>query len=352
MAMKSPLFELTKSSGATFEQSGEWELPHFYSGIAEEYESALAGVVIRDVSPSCRLRFSGEDHLDFLHRMTTNGFLETPPGTGFRAVFTDNRGRILEVGTFYREEDRTLAVLSPGASQRIQEWLDRYIFAEKIEMKDLTEDTGMIDVLGSGTIELAREKLSVELAALAAHDQAVIDPSGLAAARIDMGTWIGLRVWGSVADVETVWHSVLEGGGTPCGEEAFSILRIEAGFPLQHRELSEDYNPWEAGLADAIHMDKGCYIGQEVVARLDTYDKVKQHLSGLRLAPGELPEPGSALTAGPRQVGTITSTAVSPRFGNIALGYVRKTHCEAETELEYLAAGNQGKARVAALPFS
>ena len=352
MAMKSSLFELTKSSGATFANSGEWEQPRFYSGIAKEYESALAGVVIRDVSASSRLRFSGEDHLDFLHRMTTNGFLETVPGTGLRAVFTDNRGRIIELGTFYREHDGTLAVLSPGASQRIQEWLDRYIFAEKIEMKDLTEDTAMVDVVGGGALELAREKLSVELTTLAAHEQVVVSPSGLAASRIDMGTWIGLRIWGRVADVETVWRSVVEGGATPCGEEAFSIHRIEAGIPLQHHELNEDYNPWEAGLADAIHMNKGCYIGQEVVARLDTYDKVKQHLSGLRLAPGELPELGTPLTAGTRQVGTITSAAVSPRFGNIALGYVRNAHSAVQNELEYFASGNERIARVTALPFS
>ena len=352
MSLKSPLFELTKAYGATFAESGEWELPRFYSGISVEYDSALTGVVIRDVSTSSRLRFSGDDHLDFLHRMTTNGFLETPPGTGFRAVFTDNRGRILELGTFYRQGDGTLAVLSPGGSQPIQEWLDRYIFAEKIEMEDLTADTAMIEVVGGGAIDLVREKLAVELTGLGLHGQVAMGPRGLAAARIEMGTWIGLRVWGGVADVETIWRSVLEGGGTPCGEEAFSIHRIEAGIPLQHRELSEDYNPWEAGLADAIHMDKGCYIGQEVVARLDTYDKVKQHLSGLMLAAGELPEPGTSLTAGPRQVGTITSAAVSPRFGNIALGYVRSANCEAETELEYVTGGNQRMARVAALPFS
>ena len=351
-SMRSALFTLAESSGATFGKAGGWELPRFYSGIAEEYESALTGTVIRDVSPSSRLRFSGDDHLDFLHRMTTNGFLETPPGTGFRAVFADSRGRIIELGTFYREEDGTLAVLSPGASRRIQEWLERYIFAEKIEMTDLTGDTAMIEMVGAGAIELAREQFSVELTGLAAHDRVVLGPHGTAAALIEMGTWTGLRVWGCVAEVEAVWRSVLEGGGTPCGEEAYSIHRIEAGIPVERRELSEDYNPWEAGLADAIHMNKGCYIGQEVIARLDTYDKVKQHLSGFRLAAGELPEPGSALTATPRQAGTITSAAVSPRFGNIALGYLRNAHSAPETDLRYLAGGKERTARVCALPFS
>ena len=353
MTMKSPLFELTKSSGATFMQSGDWELPRFYSGIPEEYESALSGVVVRDVSPRSRLRFSGDDHLDFLQRMTTNDFSGAPPGAGFRAVFTDSRGRIVEIGTFYRDETGTLAVLGTGASQSLQEWLDRYIFAEKIEMKDMSQDSAMIEIVGGGAIDLADEIFSVDLNAHSTHEQVTLGPqSGLAAARIDMGTSIGLRVWGAVGDVENAWQSALGGGATPCGEEAFSIHRIEAGIPLQDRELTEDYNPWEAGLADAIDLNKGCYIGQEVIARLDTYDKVKQHLSGLRLASGALPEPGAALSAGPRQAGTITSVAESPRFGNIALGYVRNAHREAETELEYLVEGNQMEARVTALPFS
>jgi folate-binding protein YgfZ len=353
MAMRSTLFELTKSSGATFMQTGEWELPLYYSGIAEEYQTASSGTVVRDVSPRSRLRFSGEDHLAFLHRMTTNDFSDTMPGAGFRAVFADSRGRIIEVGTFYRDDVGTLAVLGTGASQSLQEWLDRYIFAEKMVMTDTTEDSAMVEIVGSRAIDLASEKFSVDLSAYATHEQVALGSrDGLWAARIEMGTWIGLRVWGAVGDVEIVWQSALEGGATPCGEEAFAIHRIEAGIPLQGRELSEEYNPWEAGLEDAIHMNKGCYIGQEVIARLDTYDKVKQHLSGLRLASGALPELGTVLSAGPRQAGTITSVAESPRFGNIALGYVRNAHRAAGTELEYLVDGNPSVARVAELPFS
>ena len=112
--------------------------------------------------------------------------------------------------------------------------------------------------------------------------------------------------------------------------------------------MTEDYNPWEAGLGRAIHMDKGCYIGQEVIARLDTYDKIKQHLVGLRLPAGDLPAPGQPLRDDRREVGRITSTADSPTLGPIALAYVRRDACDAGTEL----ALDQGRATVVTLPFA
>ena len=111
--------------------------------------------------------------------------------------------------------------------------------------------------------------------------------------------------------------------------------------------MTETYNPWEAGLDHAIHIDKGCYIGQEVIARLDTYDKVKQHLVGLQLTESDLPEPGQRLYDGKRELGSITSAVYSPLQGPIALAYVRREASAAGTKLDL--AGIQ--ATVVSLPF-
>ena len=125
-------------------------------------------------------------------------------------------------------------------------------------------------------------------------------------------------------------------------------MRVEQGRPRLGRELTQSYNPWEAGLDRAIHLDKGCYIGQEVIARLDTYDKVKQHLVGLRLSTAELLATEQPLRDGGREVGRITSAVHSPRFGPIALAYVRRRACAVGTVLDV----GEARATVVALPFS
>ena len=347
--MKTQLHKITAASGATFKKSDGWELPLYYTDPYCEYDSALSGTVIRDISACCRLKFTGDDHLDFLHRVTTNAFNGTKPGTGLRAVFLDNRGRIVELGTFYRSEDSTLAVLSRTAQGDLAEHLDRYIFAEKIEMTDLTKETAMVEILGNKTAELLWRGLAIDLTTRAVHEQMPIE--GATGAKIDVGKWKGLRLWGTVAEIETIWNKLTALGVKPFGEGSFSIHRIEAGMPEANHELGMEYNPWEAGLDDAIHMNKGCYIGQEVIARLDTYDKVKQHLCGLKLASGELPASGTKLHAAPKPAGTITSVTTSPRFGNIALGYARNAYLAEGTELQYDVGGCESVALVTTLPF-
>jgi folate-binding protein YgfZ len=135
-------------------------------------------------------------------------------------------------------------------------------------------------------------------------------------------------------------------------DEDYSILRIEAGLPAAEAELSEDYTPLEAGLQSAISSTKGCYTGQEVVARQLTYDKVTQHLCGLRLE--QRTQPGERLWAADgSRAGKITSAASSPLFGEIALAVVKRPFHQPGERLgvgETLETSAQ--AQVVALPFS
>ncbi|MFQ5873180.1 MAG: YgfZ/GcvT domain-containing protein, partial [Dehalococcoidia bacterium] len=120
----------------------------------------------------------------------------------------------------------------------------------------------------------------------------------------------------------------------PMGTDAYDVLRIEAGVPIYGAELSEDVNPLEAGLRSSISFTKGCYVGQEVVARLNTYQKVKRHLVKLRFYDGTAPHPGTPLELDGKEVGTLTSVAVLP--GDVrafALGYVRKAHAQPGVKL-------------------
>lgn len=350
--MKSSLFELTKEKGAEFSSFGEWEIPAHYGDLGAECEAAHSSVVLRDASHWRRIRISGADHLDFLHRMTTNNFNNFLPGAGFEAVFIESRARILDVGTFYRSKDSTLAVLSPQAREKIPAWLERYIFAEKISFFDITTTTAMIELMGPRAASICavlEEDLN------AAPDHLLNDPTQkeLWLARLDFCGHRGLRIAGSPEKIRFVWEELQAGGALPMGEECWEILRTEAGLPLFDRELTEEYNPWEANLEHAIHPDKGCYIGQEVIARLQTYDKVKQRLMGLNLAPGPLPPPRTPLRVERRDIGKITSAVHSPYLEqNIALAYLRRAYCDPGTEVEYEIEGTVHKAEVSTLPFA
>ena len=345
---KSPL--AAPVPGTTWTEDSDWELPVHYGDPEVEYQAGHRGSALRDVSHWGRLSFAGRDHRDFLHRMTTNHLNGLEAGAGLEAVFTDNRGRILELGTFYRAGESTLAVLSPSGREKIPAWLDRYIFAEQITIQDLTAELAMLEVLGPQAMALAAQVLGQDLTSVADH-HLLNDPltEGVWLARLNRFGHAGLRAMGPAAKLIEWWGKLAAAGAQPLGEEAWEMLRVEAGLPLQGRELGEEHNPWEANLGHTVHMNKGCYIGQEVIARLDTYDKVKQRLMGLELAEGPLPPAGTVLRAGNAEAGRLTSAVRIPgRPGGMGLAYVRREHWQPGTQLQL--EGSPQTARVVPLP--
>ena len=311
----------------------------------DEYHAAHTSAVLRDAQNSFRLYMRGADHLDFLHRMTSNDFHNLQMGHGLEAVFIEQRARILDLATCYRGPDTTALILSPDSRATIPDWLDRFIFAEALELVDQTDKTAMFELIGPQAAQLVTHTLNADLSRL--QDHQLLDP------QVADGLWLarmagpGLRAFGPSDVVKDLWQRLVAAGARPIGSETWEILRVEQGLPRLGRELTQNYNPWEAGLGRAIHLDKGCYIGQEVIARLDTYDKVKQHLVGLRLSAAELPPTDQPLRDGTREVGRITSAVHSPSLGPIALAYVRRSACAEGTVLD----ADRAQATVVSLPF-
>ncbi len=340
---------LTEEGGRWEEQVAEAPAPRDYGDPIAEYTAAAQGAALHYGGHWGRLLLGGADHLDFLHRMTTNDFIGLQNGHGLQAVFTESRGRIVDFGAFYRRQEHTLAIVSPAARQTIPAWLDRFIFSEDMTIDDIGESTSMFDVIGPDALSTARRALDLPAEPSAPHQ--LIDcpsqPSLWIAALASPSA--GLRLLGEPDGLAVLWRALREAGAHPIGEEAWNVRRIELGIPLANGELNDEHNPWEAGLGDAIHMNKGCYIGQEVIARLDTYDKIKQHLVGLAVSAEAPPPPGTQLLSERAAVGTVTSSALSPTLGTIALGYVRRAHAAPGTQLS-LADGN-GTCIVQSLPF-
>lgn len=288
--------------------------------VAAGFAAITLGAGLHDLSHWQWLQITGADHIDFIHRMCTNAVADCDTGDAIEIVFTDARGRIVERADLYRlDDDRSWLVLGPGSPNTLATWLDRYIFSEAIEFCPPATTDRMIEIIGPA----ARSCVSQVLPQLTQTGACGRIAPDLVFAHHQ---WTGLDVFrlaGSAPVIGDLWRRLAAGPAAPCSETAWHLRRIEAGTALREAELTDAHNPWEAGLGHAIDLNKGCYIGQEVIARLDTYDKVKQQLVGLNL-PSCAVE-GMRLLDGDRDVGYVSSRVAGPTGENIGLGYVRKS---------------------------
>ena len=274
-----------------------------------------------DVSHFGALEVSGEDALDLLNRLSTNDLEKLEPGRGMGTTLTTNKGRVIDLLRVLRLDDSLLVLTSPQTQQRVAEWIDFYTFVEDVSVEDVSERTGQTLVVGSGAAEaLAEAGFPAE--SLTEYLDHVATADGARAARVDFGR---LPAYLIVAPRD----AMPEIGLDALGEDDLERLRVEQAVPAYPAELNEDRNPLEANLKPYISFNKGCYIGQEVVARLNTYDRVQRFLCRLDVADGAEASPGDALMVDGSEVGEVTTAAPG-----IALGYLRKRHYEDGAEVD------------------
>lgn len=295
--------------------------------VAEQYQALTEGAALVERSAVGRLRFGGKDALDLLNRLSTNQLLDLAPGQGKPTVLTSNKGRIIDLLTVFRLEGYLLVLTSAEARQKVAEYIDFYTFSEDVGLKDVTGEAAMLAVTGPTAAEALRQAgVDVQGMALYSALPALLDGIEVLALRTD---FLGEPAYDLVApsDVARMLRERLrEAGATPVSADALGAVRIERGVPAYGSELGEEYNPHEAGLLPFVSFTKGCYVGQEVVTRLNTYDKVQRRLAGLRWESERLPEKGAAISVGGDVVGLVTSSARHPvTKAGLGLGYVRKS---------------------------
>jgi tRNA-modifying protein YgfZ len=287
-------------------------------------QAAKFGVAICDRTAWGRIKVSGDDRLNFLHNQSTNNFQILKPGQGCDTVFVTSTARTIDLATAYVREDAVILLVSPNRRQYLMDWLDKYIFyADKVELSDITEYTNTFSLIGPGS-DAVLEKLGIgELIGQPYGNHQVYTIAPAEGVRIAVGSGLaapGYTFTFPYTDKETVWNKLLEAGAVEMSDRAWDALRILQGRPAPDAELTDDYNPLEAGLWQTISFTKGCYIGQETIARLNTYKGVKQHLLGISLsAPAEV---GSAIAVGDEKVGKLTSFTETAD-GYFGLGYIR-----------------------------
>ncbi|HBY98693.1 MAG: hypothetical protein M5U01_05905 [Ardenticatenaceae bacterium] len=288
--------------------------------------AAREGVALMDRSHWGRIRVTGNDRRKFLHNMTTADFEKLEVGGGLDAVLVTSTARIIDYVTAYAQPDAILLVTSPERREVIVNWLPRFIFFnDDVRVEDVTDQSAMLSLYGPQSAALL-SALGVDVANLAPNASRAATIGG-AETMVAAGAGLGLEGYTLVmaTDQALAVQQALVERGRPRGlevmdETAWEPLRVSQGRPRADRELTEQHNPLEAGLWHAVRFDKGCYIGQEVIARLDTYQKIKQRLMGVRLE--ALVEPGASVRADGEEVGTLTSVSLTEN-GPFGLAYVR-----------------------------
>jgi tRNA-modifying protein YgfZ len=293
------------------------------SNDAEAIAAAYTGVALYDRTHWGRIEVSDADRLRFLHNQTTNAFETRKPGQGCDTVFVTSTGRTIDLATAYILDESVLLLVSPGQQQTLIPWMDRYIFfADKVSLKDLTPTTTAFSLLGpqSQTTLSALGLPTIEGEANATHAKGTLEGVPICVAVGSGLTLPGYTLIIPTEAAEQVWRSLLTQNAVPLGEQAWEQLRIRDGRPRPGHELTEDYNPLETGLWHTISLTKGCYIGQETIARLHTYRGVKQQLWGLKLEGAA--EPETIILQGEDKVGKLTSITQTAE-GYFGLGYIR-----------------------------
>ncbi|MCY7407978.1 MAG: folate-binding protein [Alkalinema sp. CAN_BIN05] len=283
------------------------------------YESARSGVALHDQSHWNRIEVSDQNRLDFLHNQSTNGFKLLKPGETCDTTFLTSTARTIDLATALILDNTVQLLISPGMAPKLITFLDRFIFfSDRVKLTDITATTTTFCLIGP-TAATALQSIGI----LAPESGYINAEIGNTPVQIIAGCGLGIPGYRLVMAVENaaiVWK-ILSEIAVILGDRTYQRLRIEQGRPMPGFELTDDYNPLDAGLWNTISFNKGCYIGQETIARLDTYNGVKLNLWGMKLSSSVAL--GSVVYSDDTKVGTITSTYEFEDGSAIAIGYIR-----------------------------
>lgn len=317
------------------------------SDLAHSYEIAQSGCVCIDRNSVARIWSTGEHRIDLVDRMSTNNLAGMVPGEGRPTVLLNVHARIVDYLLVLHLGDRALMLASPGKGEDVRRWLAGYVFfRDDVTFTDASGALGQFGLYGLHAADTAAALMPGAEAlplfhSLQADDAILIRVPPLAggayelvAPRADMDAW--------VARAEAA-------GAAPAPTALYEILRVEAGLPGPGNEIAPEYIPLEVGLWDAVSFNSGCYLGQEIIARMESRGKLAKTLVGLRAASALAP--GAQLRAADGSRGIVTSSVHSPRYGWLGLGVLKPAAAVPGAEVTVAHAGEIAPATIADLPF-
>lgn len=299
-------------------------IPLHFGNTADEYSAALERAVIMDRSHEGRFEISGRDRLAIPHRISTNDLLSLAPGEGRPTIFTNATARILDRALFIERGERVLVITEPGRGEALQRYIQRNIFFnDEAHIHDLASTTRQF-VLHGPAADAVAQQFAPQFAKMHAESVQIAGASVL----IIRDKPISDSSWRLLAPNESaagVWAALLEAGAAhgliPAGSLTYNALRIRAGRPGAGRELSPEYIPLEVGLWDEVSFTKGCYTGQEIIARMESRGKLAKTIVRLRLQ--RMVEAPAPLRLDGREIGTLSSSVQTPNGDLLGIGVLK-----------------------------
>lgn len=299
--------------------------------------------------PRTLLEARGKDRISFLNSFCTNDVKGLAAGQGCEAFVTSHQGKVLGHVFVHCESERLIIDTVSQQAQTLTGHFDRFVISEDIQFRDLSSDIGTLIVAGPKSADVLQRLVGDDLPR-ELFDSRELQIAGIAATvrRIEYAGEHSYFIQAAAERLAALGAALRLAGALVCSESALEIARVEAGFPLFGHDIGEDNLPQEVGRdRQAISFKKGCYLGQETVARIDALGHVNRILRGVKFDGREVPAAGTALTVAGKEAGRVTSAVWSPQFGSpLGLAYVKRAQAAAGTQL----ASDVGSAVAVLLP--
>jgi folate-binding protein YgfZ len=362
---KSHLDAVHTHLGAVMTERDGWSVAASYGDELFEYAAVReAGAGLIDLSSRGRFEVSGSEAVQFLNGLITNDMKTLRENRWMPAAFPNVQGRLIaSVRVVRKPDDATgkkpvpvfLIDTESATRAAVLKTIERFTLAGDFHVVDLTNQTTFLSLQGKRADEIVASVIGESAAELSAFGSAQVEwqKKGLTVLRATHTAEDGFDIVVSADQAPSLWEVFVRAGATPAGYDAFDRLRIEAGIPRYGIDMDETNVVTETVLDEAVSYTKGCYIGQEIIARIKYRGHVAKKLVGLILDRARKLEQGGIIrSVDAKEIGRITSHTLSPYLGGtIALGYVKHDYLAHDTELHVASAQGDFGARVVKLPF-
>ena len=273
--------DLVRDCGAQFEAVDDKTVAVSFGDVQAECAALVNGVGITDLSHTTRVMHTGPDALDLLNRLTTNDLGGLDAGEVVATVLTSEIGRVIDLFQVVRlKPDRLMLISDSFDPEPLVENIDKYTILEDAVLEDVSSQTARIGIRGPEARVVAGAVAGTDISPVYSGGVQPVPGLGEGAILLKGNPLVrdGYDLVVSVDAAGQVWEAAVNAGAVPVGHFALEHARIKGGVPAPGAELNDRVNPLEAGLEEFVSFTKGCYVGQEVIARLDTYDKVQRRL--------------------------------------------------------------------------
>jgi len=340
--------------GAVFREQGGWEVPASYASLDTEVTAVRRSAGMIDFSDRAKIRVTGPDRVSFVDGLVTCDVKVLTPGTSAYGLILTEKSRVIGDVRVYALEDAFVIDTEASQKDMLLAHFRRHVVSDDVVFEDLGV-CAHLEVHGPRSSDFVSRAIGMDVRGLA-RDAFVAFPVGRRhagyATRIRTVGEVGFALWSPHADLASVWAFLDRAGVPPVGRDAFEVLRIEAGVPRVGVDMTEETLALEVAPDGAISFTKGCYLGQEVVARGTYIGHMNRKLVGLQVDGDVPPSYGDRVATDEEDVGMVTSSAWSPTLGRIiALGLLRLSSVRKDSPLFIDHAGWNLRARIHPLPF-